>query len=216
MPWLLWSFERQSWPDKELVVVDSSEAAFAWARPGVRVLSAPPGTNIARKRNLALVEARGEYIAWFDDDDWQHPRRLSELLVPLLSGAAELAGATSSWFIDLWKGRCAPYHPTGVLIFNSCVMRSDLARTERFDERIERGSDTPWMAALSRRAGSRLTAIPRKTYSAWLCHDRNISNPSTQRRCLIPLTYLRDTVGVDAWGDTDREIDRLRSRLAGR
>jgi hypothetical protein len=75
MPWLLWNFDRQRWPDRrcrskrELVIVDSSPEPFrAAGRDDVRVVTAPPGTGVARKRNLGLQEARGEIVAWFDDD----------------------------------------------------------------------------------------------------------------------------------------------------
>ena len=214
MPWLVWSFERQTWPNKELVVVDSSQSPLENSEPRVRVVPMPPGTSIAGKRNRALDEARGAYIAWLDDDDWQHPARLSDLSAPLLRGEADLAGATSGWFIDLWKSRCAPYHPTGDLIFNSCLIRTELARTARFDERLARASDTPWIAELSLRARGRVAAVPRKTYVAWLCHDTNASNRRGARKCLVPVSYLEKALGSDAWGETEGELQALRARLA--
>jgi glycosyltransferase involved in cell wall biosynthesis len=214
IPWLLWSFERQTLRSKELIVIDSSERPLETARTDVRVVSVPPGTGIAAKRNRALSEARGAYVAWFDDDDWQHPERLERLCDPLQRGALNVAGCTSAWFLDLWKGRCAPYHPTGTLIFNSCVVRAELAKTLVFDERQLRASDTPWMGRLWRAAGRRATTVPRTTYTTWLCHDTNVSNPRSQRRCVLPLSLLEQTVGSRAWGDTDEQLERLRERLS--
>src|SRR5690606_27618413 len=102
MPWLLWGYERQTWKDKELIIIDSSKEPFRSERADVRVIHAEPGSNIPVKRNLALRAARGDVIAWFDDDDWQYPERL-ERLVQVLGTGAVWAGGTRSWFIDLWS-----------------------------------------------------------------------------------------------------------------
>src|SRR5438309_10414663 len=88
MPWLLWCFDRQTWSHRELVIVDSSlEPSQVVGRDDVRVVSLPPGTRVGKKRNLALQEAHGEIITWFDDDDWQHPHKLVWLVEALQEGA---------------------------------------------------------------------------------------------------------------------------------
>ncbi|MGC4067365.1 MAG: glycosyltransferase family A protein [Polyangiaceae bacterium] len=99
MPWLLWGFERQTYEHRELVIVDSSPEPLSISRANVRVLAAPPGSNVPTKRNLALDAARGDYIAWFDDDDWQHPERL-ERLVESLREDHVIVGSSRSWFVD--------------------------------------------------------------------------------------------------------------------
>ena len=43
---------------------------------------------MAKKRNLALQEAKGELITWFDDDNWQHPDKLTWLSEALCAGAS--------------------------------------------------------------------------------------------------------------------------------
>src|SRR5690242_11718893 len=86
IPWLLWNFDRQLYPRKELVIVDSSPEPFRSDREDVRVVVAPPGTNVPAKRNLALEAVRGSALAWFDDDDWQHPERLTRLVRTLEEG----------------------------------------------------------------------------------------------------------------------------------
>lgn len=215
LPWLLWNYRRQTWQNKELLIVDSSSEPFRSDLSDIRVLHVPDEKGIAEKRNRALLAARGEFIAWFDDDDWQHPERLERLCGYLLNGSADIAGCTSSWFLDLWKSRCAPYHPTGEPIFNSCVFRAEIAKSLRFDEKVRRASDTPWMSRIKRRAVGRLTIVPRATYSAWLCHDMNVSNPRTQRRCVLPLQLFHRSVG-NAWEETETELAALRARLTSR
>lgn len=212
LPWLLWNYDRQNWSNKELVIVDSSERPFSTDRADVRVIVAIPGTGIAAKRNRALFEARGDYLAWFDDDDWQHPDRLAAMWGLLNGDSADVAGCTSAWFVDLWKRRCAPYHPTGEIIFNSCLFRTGIARSALFDERLRRASDTPWMSAIKRSPGARIATLQRQTCTCWLCHDTNVSNPRSHRRCVLPLEMLRQNVG-SGWGATERELDELRLRL---
>ena len=113
----LWGFDRQTWPRKELVVVDSSPAPFASRRSEVRVITAPPGASVPSKRNLALAAARGEIVAWFDDDDWQHPERLTETASAVAAGAS-VAGAGAAWFVDLLGGGAYAYRASGGVIFN--------------------------------------------------------------------------------------------------
>src|SRR6185436_20175255 len=93
MPWLLWCYDRQTWQDKELVIIDSSREPLTSMRPDVRVVPAAPGTGIMAKRGTAFREMRGDALAWFDDDDWQHPERLERIAGALAAGAL-MAGGT--------------------------------------------------------------------------------------------------------------------------
>lgn len=78
----------QDYPDFELIVVDdaSSDATprvlerLAAADARLRVLRTPQSVGAARARNLAIREARGEFITGLDDDDLMMPARLSTLL----------------------------------------------------------------------------------------------------------------------------------------
>jgi hypothetical protein len=54
-----------------LVVVDSSPEPLQIAeRDDVRVVTAPLGTGVARKCNVALQEARGEIVVHCADDNY--------------------------------------------------------------------------------------------------------------------------------------------------
>src|SRR5262249_44370935 len=150
MPWLLWGFERQTWPHKELVVVDSSAVPWSGAPSAggvVRIVPAPAGNNVPSKRNLALQQARGRWIAWFDDDDWQHPDRLARIGRALGAGAS-VAGSTLSFFVDLFTTESYRYAGRrGRMIFNAAGFVADAARATPFDERVRKASDTAWMDA---------------------------------------------------------------------
>jgi hypothetical protein len=214
MPWLLWNYERQTWGARELVIVDSSAVPYVSERADVRVVAAPPGTGVAAKRNLALQQARGTFVTWFDDDDWQHPEKLALLAAALAEREVLYAGAQGGWFVDLGGGRCARYRGRGRMpIFNSAGFRTAIARSERFPESLRKATDTRWLQGLARRypAGGRL--LEREELFFWLCHEANLSNPATRRRYPQPLAVLKELVGA-AWGDTEAALEGLRERLA--
>jgi glycosyltransferase involved in cell wall biosynthesis len=214
MPWLLWCFDRQDWPRRELVIVDSSAEPFQIAaRDDVRVVTAPPGTGIAKKRNLALEAAHGEIVTWFDDDDWQHPGKLT-CLVKALGEMAPYAGSCRGWFVNLMRLQCSLYHHSGSqIVFNSAGFRRDAVLSLRFQENLRQASDTRWMLELAARYRGKEVILKREDMFFWLCHRKNLSNSAERRRFSQNLEVLRKMIGSEAWGDTDEALDALRVRL---
>jgi len=213
MPWLLWCFDRQTWPHRELLILDSSQRPFdVSARDDIRVMALPPGTGIARKRNLALLAARGDLVTWFDDDDWQHPQKLAWLVDALKSGNA-YAGSLSSWFVDLHRSRCEAFgSPHGCTIFNSAAFRREAVLRVAFREGVARASDTYWMRKVAARCRRR-AGLDRDDLFFWLSHEDNISNPARKKAFSHHIDVLRDHIGPVAWGDTDAKLESLRLRL---
>jgi hypothetical protein len=215
LPWLVWNYDKQDHDPRELVVVDSSpEPPALPERPDVRVLRCAPGTTIGRKRNLAMEAARGAIVSWFDDDDWQHPAKLSTLAGALAAGTT-LAGPMQSWFVDLRRARARPHESHRNVLFNGLGVDRGVLDGVRFDERQARAVDTAWVVAVRRRAQGRTVALPGVLFF-WTCHRRNVSNPARRYVFSHPLSAVRDAVGAAAWGDTDAELDRLRDRVAAR
>jgi glycosyltransferase involved in cell wall biosynthesis len=213
LPWLLWNYRKQDHQARELVVVDSSsDPPAAVDEPGVTVVRCPPGTNVARKRNLAVAAAQGSVITWFDDDDWQHPRKLS-LLSAALAGDGVLAGPRRSWFVDLQRGRARPHDGRRSVIFNGLGVRRSALAGVSFDEGRARAADTAWVASVRRQTRCIPKVVP-EILSFWLCHAANISNPAT--RYLFPhaLSDVGRAVGAADWRETEAELARLRTRLA--
>ncbi|MCE7988992.1 MAG: glycosyltransferase family 2 protein [Caldilinea sp. CFX5] len=214
MPWLLWNFDKQTWPNRELIIVDSSPAPYVVAgRDDVQVISAAPGANVPVKRNLALQAARGEIITWFDDDDWQHPEKLTWLAEALQAGGV-YAGTSQGWFVNLADGRVTRYQtPNHQLIFNSAGFRRTAVLPLRFPEAIPKASDSRWLQQIQQRFPTQAVSIPRKAIFFWLCHTKNLSNPATKRVGRQALTTLQQVV-AQAWGETDEQLATLRERLA--
>ncbi|MFB4317332.1 glycosyltransferase family 2 protein [Actinomadura sp. 21ATH] len=210
-PWLWWNFAKQTHGRSELVVVDGSARPAAPEDPRVRVLRVPPGTGIAAKRNIALAAARGSIIAWFDDDDWQHPRRLS-LLAAALGEGKRLAGSSAGWFVDPVSRRARPYRSGRDVIFNGLgAWLADTADV-RFDENKTKASDTTWVREMSRRARPDVAVVP-DVLTWWLCHRGNVSNPVGKYTYPQALSAVRAQIGETDWGDTDDHMAALVARL---
>ena len=107
-------FERQDYPNRELIIVDDGDdhvADLIPSDPRVRYVSLAKRTSIGAKRNLACEMAKGTIIAHWDDDDWYAPHRLSYQVAPLLAGKGDLTGLETSCFFDLslWQAwTCSP------------------------------------------------------------------------------------------------------------
>jgi glycosyltransferase involved in cell wall biosynthesis len=93
----------QDWPRLEIVIVDDcstdSTAAVIEAiirdcnsadRP-IRLISLPKNGGVAQARNVLMNAARGEFLAFFDDDDVSLPNRISRQFARIVE-AEELVG----------------------------------------------------------------------------------------------------------------------------
>jgi hypothetical protein len=215
VPWLLWNFDKQRYAARELIVVDSSREPVAIGdRPGVTVVRCPPGTSVGAKRNIALDAARGSVLTWFDDDDWQHPAKLS-ILARAMEGRVAVAGPARSFFVDVGSGRARAHELQRGVLFNGIGVRRGAVEGVRFDERRAKAADTAWMKALGRQLRTAPATLPDVLF-VWLCHRANLSNPSSRYVFRQPLGAVRRAVGGEAWGDTDDHIRALRERLGPR
>jgi glycosyltransferase involved in cell wall biosynthesis len=213
IPWLLRGYDAQTHRRRELVVVDSSPVDLAFPRrPDVRVVRVAPGTSVAVKRNLAIHESRGEMVAWFDDDDWQHVERLSRLVALLEVTGTAYAGPSCGWFLDLATLGCERYESRNHVVFNGALFWREVATSVEFEPSLRRGSDTRWLRELRNKHGNAFQSVD-ATLFYWLCHGRNLSNPRGKRRCKRPLADLRAAIDGGAWGDTTEALHRLRRAL---
>jgi glycosyltransferase involved in cell wall biosynthesis len=99
-------FLDQSYPEKELIILDDgtdSVADLIPDDPRVRYERLPAKVSIGAKRNLACERARGDIVAHWDDDDWFATTRLDYQVAQLQSSGADLCGIDRMWFFD-------PYH----------------------------------------------------------------------------------------------------------
>lgn len=214
MPWLLWCFDRQTWTQRELLVIDSSDEPWKFSNRGdIRVIPVAPRTGVAKKRNIALREARGEILSWLDDDDWQHPNKL-EILVDALQEGSVYAGSKSAWFVDLFTHQCSRYQGlNGQIIFNSGGFLRSAVKSIKFPENVIKASDTKWLQSLKAIDCRSPKVITNELLFFWLCHSQNLSNPQGKNRLTQSIDKLKQLIGPDAWLDTDEHFDVLSDRL---
>lgn len=107
-------FDRQDYPNRELIIVDDGNDRLSdLIPPGSQVnyIALSQKASIGAKRNIACEQARGTIIAHWDDDDWYAPHRLRHQVMPLLDNRADITGLETSCFFDLtrWQAwTCTP------------------------------------------------------------------------------------------------------------
>lgn len=82
-------FLAQAWAKSELIVLDDSPKelrAELPSSPRIKVVYIDGHRPLGEKHNMGLDLAQGDFIAHWDDDDWQSPRRLVKQLEALLLG----------------------------------------------------------------------------------------------------------------------------------
>ena len=97
-------FQRQDYPNLELVVVDDGHDQLERmlpADPRIKHVRVPEGTSIGTKRNRACAVAQGTMVIQWDDDDWHGAGRIRRQLGPILGGAADIVALRDAVFFDL-------------------------------------------------------------------------------------------------------------------
>lgn len=88
-------FLRQTWSNSELIILDDSPAAEQTTvkdGPRVKVVRLGERLPMGEKHNRGLEAAQGDFIAHFDDDDWQSPFRLVRQLEALELQGLDVCG----------------------------------------------------------------------------------------------------------------------------
>ncbi|MEA3350641.1 MAG: glycosyltransferase family 2 protein, partial [Chloroflexota bacterium] len=161
LPRAIGSVLKQSYPRLECIVVDdapddSSEAVVAQFDDDRLVyLQHETNRGASAARNTGIAQAKGEMIAFLDDDDEWLPTKL-EKQVPLLENAPPQVGMVYCWMDYYDRGRLATeHHPTyrGYVFphvldgqrIGGCptllVRRSVFEDVGGFDESLVRGND---------------------------------------------------------------------------
>lgn len=142
-------YERQTYPNRELVVVDDGQTDLApllEPLPGeVTYVTLDPDVNhvLGALRNVALDEASGTYLTQWDDDDWYHRTRLERQAAALNDGADACALHGTLMHLDAPEYFYYPY--VGLLddgVPGSIMHRRD--SEARYPE-IARAEDTAYL-----------------------------------------------------------------------
>jgi glycosyltransferase involved in cell wall biosynthesis len=184
------SIAGQTYPRVETIVVDDgspdASAEIASARRGVRVLR-EPHRGVAAARNAGLSDARGELVAFLDQDDLWQPSKLA-LQVSLLAQRPELDIALSHVEMVLLAGVSRPSWLTwltdqqpGYLPSTWLVRREAFDTVGLFDTSYRVACDADWLAR-AKDAGL-ASGMLEQTLVRWRIHDANGSyDEATMRR----------------------------------
>lgn len=153
------SILRQSWANLELLIVDDASDDGTWAalqrlaardsRVRIRRNSRNLGPYVSK--NLALREARGEYVTGHDADDWAHPQRVENHMSAVLASQGMIKAGTNmmlrvnpAGLFDNITSSSQHHSPDGIRrrAFISCLFeRETMRRQLGFYDCVRFGAD---------------------------------------------------------------------------
>jgi glycosyltransferase involved in cell wall biosynthesis len=182
IPLALACFRAQTYSWKELIVVDDGDDSvqdLVSGVPGVRYIRPPRRATIGAKRNAACEEARGDFIAHWDDDDWYSPHRLERQLEPLLADTHDLTGLTNSYVLEMPGGNfwctSSDVHRrmfVGDIHGGTLVYRRDVWRNGARYPDISLAEDAALLKRITH-LGKRILRIDNNGEFVYLRHSRN-------------------------------------------
>ena len=191
------SVAAQTYPRVETIVIDDGSpdraAEIAAERSGVRVLR-QPRSGVAAARNAGAGAARGELLAFLDQDDEWHPSKLArqvstlrerpDVALVLTHMDIVLTPGTPrpSWFPAEWQDEPQPgYIPSTWLMH-----RDTFARIGPFDTTYEIACDSDWLARFKDAGLADATALLPDALVTWRIHGANGSyDQQTMRREML-------------------------------
>lgn len=142
------AFKNQTYPDKELLILDDSDKLSPYFilinDPEVNYAHIPKRKSIGEKRNLLIEKAQGTFIAHFDDDDYYAPQYLETMIKSI--GAADLI-KLSKWLVwkecdgTLWEWDTRSFNPLHFKISGnkagSRILKTTKYKRKLLDEWVE-------------------------------------------------------------------------------
>ncbi|HYQ02090.1 MAG TPA: glycosyltransferase family 2 protein [Polyangiaceae bacterium] len=195
-------FQRQDYPNRELVILDDGADAVADLvppDPRIRYERLSAKTVLGRKRNLACARARGEVLINWDDDDWFAPWRVRYQVEALSRSGAHIAGLDRVWFYEPLRGRAFRYvFPPSRrrwVCGGTCAFARAFWRENPFPE-VSVGEDTRFIWA---NRAARIHALDDPDFYVALIHPRNTSRKHTRdaRYTAVEVDAVRQLLGDD-------------------
>ena len=215
----------QTYENLEVVVVDDgSDPAleYTFDDPRVRVVYLRPHVGIGAARNVALDNARGEFLALLDDDDYYFPDKIERQLAFLLDHPDVDLVYSRVRVVDTVSGGEWEYLPDGyvhdaygnfryfnVIHTNSTLFRRRVMEMARFDDRLTKYDDTQFHLLVTQRCNVAYLPI---TVAAWRRNwsPTQVSAPDRRR------SYENFRIVCEDFREMIRSHPGLRWRYYGR
>lgn len=144
-------FLKQTHANKELVIVTDaaqerlSETQERHSASNIRWVFVPYSDQLrlGQLRNISLQQARGEFVAQWDDDDLYDPKRLETQFAAILQHQAQ--GCVLTRWLIWWPEKKRLFVSPGRLWEGSILCRKDKMPTY---PNLSKGEDTPVMKRL--------------------------------------------------------------------
>lgn len=152
--WAWWNFTKQTYPNKELIIVCSGQdehwKEYARTHDEIIFEITPPGTWVARKRNLGIKAAtKGSLITWMDDDDWSWSRRLETVYEAFDQSKYDMIiphGYPARLNMRTMKAQ----YPK-ISMWECSLSKYEVAIAVPFKEHVEQASDTHWLRSVQQK-----------------------------------------------------------------
>jgi glycosyltransferase involved in cell wall biosynthesis len=185
-------FQRQDYPNLELLIVDDGADAIADCVPDdprIRYVRLAHKMNVGAKRNFACAHARGEFIVHWDDDDWYPAWRVSAQARALIEGGADLCGTSRLYYYEASTRRAWSYAYGGGrapwVAGNTLAYRKSFWERRRFPE-IQVGEDSRFVWGAG---DARVRDLDDPTLCVALVHAENTSRKITDGAFWRPMPF---------------------------
>ncbi len=196
-PLALEYFRRQTYPNRELIVVDDGsdpvgDLVDSWATDAgaangsrgvsVRYVRLHRRHTVGAKRNIACEAARGDVVLHWDDDDWHAPRRIAFQVDALAASGLEICGLQRLLFYDVDRGRAHAYQNDAPvrssrpfwLSGSTLCYTKELWRSNPFPDQ-DVGEDVRFASRVRERA----LVLDDNTFHVGIIHGQNVSPKRT-------------------------------------
>ncbi|MEV6491683.1 glycosyltransferase [Actinoplanes sp. NPDC051633] len=155
------SILAQTWRNIEIIVVDDASPPEYDAvlervsHQRVRIVRQPRNMGTYAARNVGLDMAGGEFVAFQDDDDWSHPRRLEKQVAPLLADPSLVASTseglsvTADLLLNRAGVRTGRFNPSSLVLRRATVV----SRIGYFD-RLRKAADSEYIGRIGAAFGA--------------------------------------------------------------
>lgn len=169
------SIEKQTYTDYEVIVVDDGSQVPVVEDPRYKLIK-KANTGSPAARNRGLLEARGEYVIFWDADLIGNPQML-EKMVNVLHSNTDITFVYSSFYFGWKKMHAQPFNIKKLQKINYIHSTSLIRRKDaiQWDESLKKFQDWDYYLTLAEQEKKGyfideylFKVIPAGTISAWL------------------------------------------------